>query len=88
MDSPRTAMESINSIANIQSILGDKFMERFKVFHEQTLFPIDWSVLRLKKCPLCFNKLKFPPTRPIVYCNSKKHGKNFVISLEKFNKVK
>lgn len=81
-------MESINSISNISQLLGDKFMERFKLFPEQTLFPIDWNVLKQKRCPLCMNLLKYPRNRKIAVCAGNKHRKSFVIGLSKLNSLK
>lgn len=73
---------------DISSLLGNDFLKRFRVFHQATLFEPDWDMLKKGRCPLCFNKLKEPRTRPIVYCNGVKHKKNFVISKEKYNKIK
>lgn len=82
MDSPRTAMESITKS------LGDKFIEKFKIFPEQTLFDIDIRVaIEKHRCPYCFNKLKFPLKGNIALCNSKKHGKPFLISINKLNAI-
>ena len=73
---------------NIQQILGDKYMEKFKIYHEQTLFPPDWNMLKENRCPLCFNLLHFPLKGNVVYCKSNKHRKQFVISEEKLRKLK
>lgn len=73
---------------NITGILGDKYMDRFKVFHEQTLFPPTWESLLHDRCPLCNNKLKFPLNRKIAICGGTKHRKPFVIGLDKLKDVK
>lgn len=71
---------------SITEAFGDQFMKRFKVFHEQTLFPITFESLKVSRCPLCSAKLKFPLNKKIALCTSKKHGKPFVIKLETLKK--
>jgi len=63
-------------------------MERFRVFHEQTLFPPYWEALKENRCPLCFNKLSIPLKGKMVFCKSKKHLKTFLISKEKLDSLK
>lgn len=64
--------------------LESKYLEKFKVFPEQTLFEPDLSVaIKQHRCIYCFNKLKFPMNRKVAVCNGKKHAKPFVISIDK-----
>jgi hypothetical protein len=70
----------------IISTLENKYLERFKIFHEQTLFPVTFESLKVNRCPLCSAKLKFPLNRNIALCTSKKHGKPFIIKLETLKK--
>lgn len=69
---------------DIGKLFGEKYLEKFRVFHESTLFPPDFSLLKKQRCPICGNKLKFPLRGKIVYCNGKKHAKKFVIRLDKY----
>lgn len=52
-----------------------------------TLFPPDWEALKKSRCPLCYSKLKFPREVSIALCNSKKHGKNFIIKLSTLEEI-
>lgn len=69
----------------ISNLIPENYLKRFRVFPDQTLFQLDWSVLDKKCCPLCFCKLKFPRNKKFAMCNSKKHKKSFIISLIKLN---
>jgi len=66
------------------------YLEKFKIDYPQSLFPPDWSMLKQDRCPIagCHLKLKFPRSGTIVYCNGRKHKKQFVIGLEAFHKIK
>ena len=75
-------------LGNIKSFLGEDYLKRFKVFHRETLFEPYWENLRKGRCPLCGNKLKMPQHGKMLFCNGKKHGKTFVISRERFDKLK
>lgn len=66
----------------------ENYIKKFKVFEEQTLFPPNFDALKENRCPLCNCQLKFPYTKAIAYCNSKKHIKRFVITLKVFNEIK
>ena len=76
------------SKGNVSDFLGEDFLKRFRVFHPQTLFEPDWELLKQGHCPICRNKLKVSRSKPIVYCNGVKHKRNFVISKEKYNKIR
>ena len=81
-------MNSINTIRDIKSILGDVYLERFKVFHPDTLFDPNWPALLQERCPLCGNKLKYPRISPkIAYCDGVKHGKRYVIKKDRLNAI-
>lgn len=69
-------------------IIPEDYLKRFKVEHEQTLFPPNWEAVKVNKCPLCSCQLKFPRHGKIAFCNSTKHGKNFIIKTETLNKFK
>ena len=74
---------------NPLSSLLNHDLSRFKLYHEQTLFPIDKETIirakQEKRCIYCGLKIKFPRTGKIAYCNSPKHPKRFVIKLETLN---
>lgn len=72
---------------NIQKILGDKYLERFRVFNPSTLFPPNWDCLLKGRCPLCENKLKTTRKGNIAYCRGKKHKKSFVITVAKLSLI-
>ena len=69
---------------NIKEVLGDDFLNNFKVVYPCTLFEPVWENLKVNRCPLCGNKLKFPFNKKIVICTSVKHRKSFVIRKERF----
>lgn len=71
----------------IESLLTEKYLERFKVYYDQSLFPPDWELLRKMKCPVCGNKLKFPLQRKIAYCKGARHTKTFIITKQTLEKV-
>lgn len=64
------------------------YLDKFKVFHEQTLFPPNWDALKENRCPLCSCLLKFPYNRSVAICRSKKHKKSFIIKLNILDKIK
>lgn len=66
-----------------QIAFTEEYLNKFSVSPEPTLFGPDWSMLKLNRCPHCTAKLKFPLHRNIALCNSKRHGKPFVISKSK-----
>jgi len=73
---------------SIQGFLGEDYLKKFRVFHPDTLFPPDFSLLLQDRGPLCTNKLKYPRVRKIAYCRGKKHGKPFFISLTRLDEIK
>lgn len=77
----------MNDLKNIISKLGDEYMSRFRVFHAQTLFEPSWVNLKQNRCPLCGCKLKQPRGRIVAICKSVKHGKPFIIAVEKLNTI-
>lgn len=72
----------------ISRIIGDRYMERFKVFTPSTLFDPDLSLLKENRCILCGNKLKFMRNGKSAFCSSVKHRKSFIISVDKLEKCK
>ena len=66
------------------------YLDRFRVLHPQVLFEPTFEdllhALTQSKCPLCGNKLREMKSRPVMYCNGKKHYRTFMISGEKFKK--
>lgn len=73
---------------DISQLIGEDYLKRFKVYFRETLFEPNWSALLNDRCPICGNKLKFPKAKVMAYCNGKKHTKNFVIMLQRLNKIK
>lgn len=75
---------------NITEILGNKYLEKFKVHTLQTLFEPEAKdiveAMKQKRCLLCGNKLKFPLKGKYAMCTSKKHAKPFLVLKEKLNK--
>lgn len=63
----------------IENFLGEKFLERFRVFNPTSLFPPDFNMLKDSRCPLCNYKLYFPRSGKIAFCKSKRNDK-FVIT--------
>lgn len=59
------------------------YLDKLKVYPDQTLFPDDWSLLKKKRCIWCGNKLKLPLKGDKAFCNGKKHKRIFVISKSK-----
>jgi len=55
-----------------------KYLERFTIKYEMTLFPPQWEALRVDKCPFCCNKIYKSLDGKQIYCKSKKHGKFFM----------
>lgn len=72
---------------DISHYLTEKYLERFRIFHEITLFPPDWELLKKNRCPICGNKLKENKQKTIRYCKGKKHRNNFVIRNDTFQKL-
>lgn len=71
---------------NIDPSLFEKY-KNVQVTTYQTLFPYDWNQLKNDRCPICSCKLKFPRTGKIALCISTKHGKPFIIKLDKLLKI-
>lgn len=81
-------MEIVTKEKTIQEILGENYLSKFRFFNPETLFEPYWDNLKIDKCPLCGNKLKYPRVRKIAYCRGKKHGKPFFINLDRLQKIK
>lgn len=81
-------MEESEGIKNISEFLGKQFLEKFKIVWRETLFEPAWEVLKVDRCPICGNKLKFPKAKKIAYCNGKRHKKSFVINVNRLNELK
>ena len=73
---------------DISQLLGEKYLERFRIFYPVTLFPPNWDALLKNACPLCGCKLKKPKTKRILFCNSVKHPKPYIISLQRLNDIR
>lgn len=71
----------------ISELLGQRYMERFRVFHSITLFEPYWENLRKEKCPICGNKLQLPLNKKIFYCRGVRHKKPFIIGVEKLKQL-
>ncbi len=68
--------------------IPNNYLDKFKVYLPDTLFPPYWKALESKRCPLCGCKLYLPrKNKRIVYCSSKKHGKPFVITFTTYNEI-
>ncbi len=78
-------MESIQF--NIKDLIGEDFLKRFKLVFRETLFEPNWEALKVNRCPICGNKLKFPKAKIMAYCNGRKHQKSFVIMLKRLEKI-
>lgn len=63
---------------NIADILGPDYIKKYNIAVFPTLFPPTWSNIKIDRCPFCNIKLRFPLTRNIVFCPSKKHSKFFM----------
>lgn len=70
----------------ISELLGEKYLERFRVYHEVTLFPPNWEALKKYRCPLCGNRLQLPRTGKLAMCKGIKHRKPFIIKTETLKK--
>ena len=64
-------------------MLGIEYLNKFKVYHQVTLFPPNWEALKEHRCPLCSKKLKFTRNNEMAICSSNKHRKNFIIGRKK-----
>lgn len=62
------------------------YLDRFKVYEADTLFDLDYSLLKENRCPKCFNKLKFLKNGTHAICSSKKHRKPFIVGISKLPK--
>lgn len=69
----------------IESNLLQKY-KQIKTFIPDTLFPIDFSVVKEMQCPKCGNKLKLM-RRGGVICRGVKHAKAFVLTKNQFNEI-
>lgn len=71
-------MEIENFKLNIESILGENYLKRFRIFYPQTLFPPDFGMLKDFRCPICFKKLYWNLGRSIARCKSVRKDKFFI----------
>lgn len=74
-------------IKDIKNIVGEKYLERFKVYNPVTLFEPNWDALLERRCPICGNKLKIPRTNRIAYCHGRKHVRPFFLSIPKLQSI-
>lgn len=63
--------------------IDPNYMSRFKVYKSEALFDPDFSLLKENRCPICTNRLKTKSDGSAVYCNGKKHRKNFFMKIDK-----
>ena len=68
---------------DISQLLGEKYLERFRIFYPVTLFPPNWDALLKNACPLCGCKLYEMRNKPFFYCKSKRNGHSFIINKSK-----
>ena len=54
-------------------------ISKYKFYTSSTLFPLDFSLLQKRKCPICYEKLYEMKNKPFFYCKNKQH-KQFIIS--------
>lgn len=67
--------------------IPNNYLDKFRVFIPETLFPLQWEALLEKRCPVCLCKLYLPrDNKKMVYCKSKKH-KKFFISYASFSEI-
>lgn len=71
----------------IKELLGKEYLDKFKIIYSSILFEPNWEALKLNRCPLCGNKLKFPRNKEIGFCRSVKHKKSFVISNKRLKEI-
>lgn len=57
----------------------DKYLERFRVFHEKSLFKPDFNQLKDFRCPVCLNRLYWNRDKSLAICKSKRKDK-FIIT--------
>lgn len=63
-----------------------EILSRFKVYKSDSLFDLDYTLLRERRCPICFNKLRMLRNGKRAICASKKH-KVFTIGTEQLKKL-
>lgn len=72
---------------SIEHILGKDFLQRFKLYYPDTLFPLNWDLLKEKRCPICGNKLTIPLKRDRAICRGQKHPRPFIIKKSKLQNL-
>lgn len=72
---------------NIQELLGQEYLKRFKIYYPQMLFEPHWELLKEHRCPVCTLKLKFNRNHTIAICRSSKHLKPFIITSKKLIEI-
>ena len=65
----------------------EQYLNRFTVYKSDTLFDVDYTLLREGRCPICQNKLRVLRNGKRAICSSKKHPKVFTIGMEQLNKL-
>jgi len=65
----------------------NSILNRFKIYKPDTLWDLDYTLLRERRCPICFNKLRVLKSGVRAICTSKKHPKAFTIKMEQLNKL-
>lgn len=72
---------------SITDLLGSAYLTKFHINHYGLLFPPEWENLKLQRCPICFNKMTIPRNGKIVICKGKKHGRAFVLTIDKYKSI-
>lgn len=74
----------MNPISN----LFDSYLKDIKVTWRETLFEPNWDALKVDRCPICGNKLKYLRDKNLAICHGKKHKKSFIISKDRLQRIK
>lgn len=75
-------MNPIQTLLNVDEILGKDFMSRFKVYQASSLFEPDLNLLKEKRCPVCTRRLYANRAGTIWRCKSKMANDKFFIRNE------
>lgn len=67
---------SLEVLGGVLSI--DSYLERFRVFNPQTLFPPNFENLKENLCPICNRKLYWNREQSKAFCKSKQKDKFFI----------
>ena len=66
----------------------ESYLERFKIYYPKSLFAPDFSLLKIERCIICSNKLKYIQRSNIMFCGGKKHLTPFIIKKEKYDNIR